>query len=224
MMNLPAKLHLSAQELELLNNKEWILTRHTITRKVYDMFGSVNEELKAEAEPYKYLFPENIQCENGKISKGENYQLLPYVILDYPSFFHKDRIFAIRTMFWWGNFFSVTLHLSGVHKQTFTNDPVTVFPFLQKHAFSICVNEDEWQHHFRNDNYKSASDISLSQFTKIAGKQFLKISKNIPVAEWDHAPQFIINTFREIMQFLAISYPGGKKDLLPGSPTAGSDL
>ena len=48
-----------------------------------------------------------------KIAKGENYLQLPYVLLDYPRCFDKENIFAIRTMFWWGNFFSITLHLSG---------------------------------------------------------------------------------------------------------------
>ncbi|HUS03429.1 MAG TPA: hypothetical protein VMY77_16935, partial [Chitinophagaceae bacterium] len=105
---MPAKIQLSPEELELVNTTQWILSKHAITKKVYDLFGDLSLELKNEAHSYNYLFPENLQYQSGKISKGENYRLLPYVILDYPAFFWKDRIFAIRTMFWWGNFFSVT--------------------------------------------------------------------------------------------------------------------
>src|SRR5438552_3801445 len=100
---LPAKLQLSETETELIKNTEWILSKHVITRKVYSLFGEISELLKTEAEPYNYIFPDNIKYQSGKISKGENYRLLPYVILDYPSFFWKEKIFAVRTMFWWGN-------------------------------------------------------------------------------------------------------------------------
>ena len=137
---MPAKIQLSPEETELVQNTEWILNKHIITKKVYDMFGDLSLLLKNEAEVNSYLFPPNIQSQSGKISKGENYQLLPYVILDYPAFFGKDKIFAVRTMFWWGNFFSVTLHLSGIYKQQFTADSEAVFSFLQKEDF-FCLHK-----------------------------------------------------------------------------------
>jgi len=221
---LPANLQLSQKETDLIKNTEWILSKHVITKKVYSLFGEISEQLKVEVQPFNYLFPENIINQSGKISKGENYRLLPYVILDYPAFFWKDRIFAVRTMFWWGNFFSVTLHLSGIHKEKFLSDPGLIFPFLREKNFYISIGEDEWQHHFEPDNFVEAKNISIAEFQKIAGKQFFKISKKIPVSEWNNAPEFILDSFREIMQFLRISYPAGKTDLLPGFPKAGSDL
>ena len=208
-----AKIQLSPQEMELVNNTQWILTKHIITKKVFDMFGDLNERIRKEAEPYNYLFPDNIKYQNGKISKGENYQLLPYVILDYPSFFWKNRVFAIRTMFWWGNFFSVTLHLSGSHKEKYITNNEEFFSFLQKNNFFICINKDEWQHHFQKDNYIAASSIALHQFKAINEKDFFKISKKISLDQWKNANEFIINSFREIMQLLKISYPTDKKDL-----------
>ena len=35
-----------------------------------------------------------------------------------PAVFSKENIFAIRTMFWWGNFFSISLHVSGKYFKT----------------------------------------------------------------------------------------------------------
>lgn len=35
-----------------------------------------------------------------------------YLILDYPGMLSTENIFAVRTLFWWGNIFSVSLHLS----------------------------------------------------------------------------------------------------------------
>jgi len=54
-----------------------------------------------------------------KISRGENYLGLPYLVLDYPRLFRPDAVLAIRTFFWWGHFFSSTLQLSGGYKTEF---------------------------------------------------------------------------------------------------------
>lgn len=221
-MGTTAKIQLSQEELELVTKTEWILSKHIITRKVYNMFGDISAVLKNEIALHNDLFPENLQYKSGKISKGENYRLLPYVILDYPAFFWKDRILAIRTMFWWGNFFSVTLHLSGVYNEQFGKKTPGLFSLLQKNNFFICVNEDEWQHHFEPDNYMPVSAITIHEFEVMKEKKFFKVSKKISLSEWQNAEEFIINTFREIIQLLRISYQGGKKDLLPGFPKAGS--
>lgn len=223
--NMSTKIQLSQEEIELVNNTDWIVTKRIITKKVYEMFGDINERMKKEIDTsYSHLFPENIKHQSGKISQGENYQLLPYVILDYPAFFWKDRAFAIRTMFWWGNFFSVTLHLSGIYKEKLVSNSNDVLTFLQSNNFFVCVNEAEWQHNFEENNYVSSPAISLQQFASINEKAFFKVSKKISLSEWDNANEFALKSFREIMQLLQISYPAGKKDLLFEFPKAGSDL
>lgn len=212
-METTAKIQLSADELALVQNTEWILTRHLITKKVFEMFGSLNEVFKSEAEEFNYLFPENIKYQNGKISKGENYRLLPYVMLDYPAFFWKDRIFAIRTLFWWGNFFSVTLHLSGVHKEKYLRNGEAIFSYLQEKDFFVCINDDEWEHHFATENYLPASALSVADWETVIQKDFIKISKKIPLSKWSEANEFIIDCFREMMQLLKLSFPAGRTGL-----------
>jgi len=217
----PTKLRLSADEMELVDNAEWILTKHGIIKKVYEMFGEINEMMKNEVATRDYLFPQNLRYRGGKISKGENYQMLPYVILDYPSFFVKNNIFAIRTMFWWGNFFSITLHLSGYHKTKFINTP-SVLSFLKENSFFICIGEDEWEHHFKEENYRLAAAISDEEYDKIMELDFFKAAKKLPLTQWDHAYDFIMKSFGEILELLQINFQGDKKDLLPGSPIVGS--
>jgi len=220
----PTKLRLSAEEMELANNAKWILTKHRIIKKVYEMFGEINEMMKSEVANRDYLFPQNLRYQGGKISKGENYQMLPYVILDYPSFFVKNNIFTIRSMFWWGNFFSVTLHLSGYHKTKFINDKPTLLSFLKRNNFFICVNEEEWQHHFKEENYELATTITEATYNKIMKQNFFKVAKKLPLIQWDNAYDFIMKSFGEILELLQINFQGDKKDLLPGSPIIGSGL
>ena len=224
-MNNSSKLQLSAEEMELVSNTEWILTKHGIIKKVYEMFGEINDMMRSEVMGSNHLFHENLKFrQGGKISKGENYQMLPYVILDYPSFFEKDNIFTVRSMFWWGNFFSITLHLSGYHKTRFINNKPAFLSFLKRSNFFICINEEEWQHHFKEGNYALASAITNEEYTQLIKQDFFKVAKKLPLIRWENAYDFIMESFREILELLQINFQGDKKDLLPGSPTIGSGL
>lgn len=208
-----AKIQLSKDEIELVGNTEWILTKHRIIKKVYTMFGEISQIIKEEILNSDSLFLESIKYHGGKISKGDNYQLLPYVMLDYPSFFKKENIFAVRSMFWWGNFFSITLHLSGQPKTMFiTHDPA-LMNYLREKDFYICTNNDQWHHHFKEDNYTPVSQMSWIQFEKTIEKDFFKVAKKMSLSEWDNAFSFFKKSITEIIGILQISSPACRKDL-----------
>lgn len=105
----------SDAELQMACNQEVILTKNRIIEKVYDQFGAFGRNLYDLLEPVQKVFPE----ETGvmpKISKGELYRGLPWVMLDYPRWFnHQKGHLAIRVMFWWGNYFVVQLQVSGIY-------------------------------------------------------------------------------------------------------------
>lgn len=140
-MNTAAKIHFSKLETELIKNKEWILTKHSIINKVYQLFGEMHEIYKQISEQEKILLPSFYKNTGGKISKGENYRGLPFVILDHPALFSKENIFAVRTMFWWGNFFSISLHVSGKIFQINKNFS-NLLAYLHEKNFYVCVNEN----------------------------------------------------------------------------------
>src|SRR6266511_3807431 len=103
----PAKIRLSAKEMELVTNADWILTKNGIIQKVKQLLSDlllVQEDMLHKFRPF---LPAETGMSPAKISKGENYKGLPYLILDHPRYFGKDNVFAIRTLFWWGHFFSV---------------------------------------------------------------------------------------------------------------------
>jgi hypothetical protein len=222
-MSIEAKIHLSAVETELIQNKEWILTKHVIIHKVYRLFGELNEIYKQISEQEEIHLQELYKNAGGKISKGENYEGLPYVMLDYPALFSRENIFAIRTMFWWGNFFSITLHTSG-EKFKLKGDFFKLLAYLRENNFFVCVNEKEWHHSFELSNYIAAKELDQQKLEQISNKNFFKISKNLELNKWDEAPEFLEKSFREIIGFIKISFPAGGKVLSPGFPKAGSGL
>jgi hypothetical protein len=193
------KIILSAKELELVCNTDWILTKHALIQKVYGLFGEVQQANEKLLSENKDQFPPEVFINSPKISKGENYKLLPYVMLDYPRYFSKDDAIAIRTFFWWGNFFSVSLQLSGSFKTNAAETLHQNFEWLQQKEYWICVNDEPWQHHFNDDNFVLLQTINREQFWAILQrKSFVKLSKKMPLQQWQDAPVFIMKTFEEL--------------------------
>src|SRR5580704_6024625 len=115
-----ANLQLSPEEIRLVTDPAWILTKNSVMGKVVAMMAALSED-------YKEIWGERpggggvaaAFTAGPKISRGEHYRGLPWVMLDYPRAFGREDVLAIRTMFWWGHTFSVTLHLKGRYQQLF---------------------------------------------------------------------------------------------------------
>ena len=106
-------------------------------------------------------------------------------------------------MFWWGHFFSTTLHLSGKFKDQYGVYLLDAFPLLGREDFSICINDDEWEHHFELDNYRDVSSMSREVFAQHAcGRSFTKIARKVPLQQWDDAPQLLYGRFDFFLQLL----------------------
>lgn len=208
------KITLSAKELELVCNKEWILTKQVIIQKVYACFGELALVMKQAISRHDGMLPTEVATGSPKISRGENYHGLPYIMLDYPRFFTKEDTVAIRTFFWWGNFFSINLHLSGRFKTNAIPALIANLKTLQQRDYFVCVHEDPWEHHFETGNYISLKEYSEQVFTTMLYREtFVKIAKKIPVQQWDAAPVFLENHFMEmIMMLLQVNYPGDETD------------
>lgn len=224
-MNEKSKIDLSASEMELVCNKEWILTKLIIIDKVYELFGTLAKQMQLRTWILKERLPTQATNSNPKISKGENYQSLPYVMLDYPRHFTRESALAIRTLFWWGNFFSINLHLAGECKVKATPLLKASFKTLQLKGYSICTHTDPWQHHFDVNNFIPLAMITASEFSSILEREpFLKIAKQITLQQWDAAPVFLENHFNEMIMLLQVNCPADEINLSPGIPITGSDL
>lgn len=198
-----SKVQLSAFEMKLVTNTEWILTKNDILQKVKLLLEQLQNEQEDFLHAYPGILPAEVMTVPGKVSKGENYKGLPYLVLDYPRFFGKDDHFAIRSMFWWGNFFSQTLHLSGTYKTNHEHKIESSFSFLKEQSFFICISDEQWEHHFEVNNYLPVSEMSDKEFRScIRSKDFIKIAQRFPLEEWDNAADILLDSFRKTIQWL----------------------
>ncbi|WP_205508803.1 hypothetical protein [Longitalea arenae] len=196
-----AKIQLSAEELSLVQNAGWLLTKNTIIEKVYALFGEIAQEVQGDPTGLAALGIENVLVPSAKISKGENYKGLPWVVLDFPRSFDRQHTFAIRTMFWWGHFFSVTLHLKGRYKDQFQQKLIVNLPLLTAQQFYLCVSEDEWRYEFEEDNYKPLTQLDSSAIEKILlANDFCKLSAKISLPQWNESKALILGLYKTIVK------------------------
>lgn len=202
-----AKIQLSTEELSLVQNAHWLLTKNTIIEKVYTLFGDIAHQSLSRFSGMRDNFNANpaillseALIPSPKISRGENYGGLPWVMLDYPRLFNRQDTFAIRTLFWWGHFFSVTLHLKGRYKQQYQQNLLTNLPLLASRQFYLCVSGDEWRHEFEEDNYKPLTQLNSSAVEEILlANDFCKLSAKISLPHWNRSKELIIDLYETIV-------------------------
>jgi len=191
-----AKIRLSEEEIQLVGNSEWILTKNRILEKIKGLLLEVLSKQQDLLQKNPGLLPASLLQTSPKISRGENYRGLPWLVLDYPRHFSKPDVFAIRTLFWWGQFFSVTLHLSGAYKQQMIDTLVERADLFAAAGCFYCINEDEWEHHLQPDNYVPLSDTEPQQrATLLRSKRFLKLCLVIPLNDWEKVQQQLFAAF-----------------------------
>ena len=188
-------------EFDCLNDKDFLLTKIEVTKKIITLLGEVEQALAPAIEANRW--PNQILAKSGKISKGEMYEGLPYFILDFPRYFHKADVFAFRTLCWWGNFFSSTLHLGGEHLDDNRGKLISAVENIIASDAYICVNETPWEYHYRSNNYLEANQFDQKQLTEfLRTRAFIKISYKWSLEDYDDLPQLVLSSFKKTISWL----------------------
>jgi len=197
------KIQLSPEEMQLVTNSEWILTKHRIIDKVYHLFGNLSDQMQLYLQEKNALYPSGLLQFAPKISKGEQYESLPYVVLDYPRVFSKEDVFAVRSFFWWGNYFSITLHLKGKYRERYGRKIATAMTENKLEGYYYSFSGGEFNFDLRGKNYQRVNDITEEKYAEMEQADFLKISYQIPFKHWNSVEQTLMQVFRHCMQLLA---------------------
>ncbi len=198
-----AKIRLSPKERELVTDARFILTKNDILQKTKELLGHLHLKYQDHLQKKLGALPAVVNQTSPKISRGENYKGLPWLVLDYPRSFSHESVFAIRTMFWWGNFFSITLHLSGQHKELYAKKIIAAYPLLKKNGFSCNAGSEQWEHHFKKDNYVPLTKMKKKEFQSfILQGTFLKLANKIPLKKWDKASVILYRYFKQLLEML----------------------
>jgi hypothetical protein len=169
----------STKELEIINDTDFFRLKSTVTQKFYQLFGKLIHEIKAEKNLLNFDFPKGMDITNGKITKGENYLGLPYVVADFPKIFNQQGVFTFRMWFWWGNYILFSWHLSGDYLIAQQKFLISKFEDFKKADFLIFIGTDEWQQHISKGSYLALKNVSKTDYEKLITKPFFKICQKI---------------------------------------------
>jgi hypothetical protein len=194
-----AKLQLSADEMNLATNKDIILTKHRVVRKVCELMGALSAQMQVHLPGSHSFLRQEITSLSPKISRGEQYRQMPYVVLDYPRIFSRQHVFAIRTFFWWGHYFSSTLHLKGKYQQQYEPAVVAAIGKGWLNNYLMATNGDEFNFDETQAQYEKIKDSGSAYITEKFKQSFVKISHSYPITEWDRLPAVLFEDFTKYL-------------------------
>lgn len=184
-----ANVNLSIEELEAVTDPAWILTKNRVMEKTVALFEGLAPQYEKILANQPGL-PALVTAVPAKISKGENYQGLPHVMLDFPRIFTRTDVLAIRSFFWWGHYFSITLQLSGMYRQWLHVDSLK-----DLNGWYLATGKDPWDHDLDGEHYRALTPME----TNLDERDFIKLAKKIPLDQWDHAGIFFLENFETIV-------------------------
>ncbi len=188
---------LSSAEQNAVKNPEYILTKNSIINKVATLFGELSMEYASLHN--KLNTPKFALQLHPKISKGENYLGLPYLMLDFPRIFEKNHVFAIRSFFWWGNYFSITLHVKGKYKPL-----IHLKSMVESNTkWMYYIGIDEWENNVHVHNLLPISSTHLDFLVKdFQEKSFVRVVQLFDLSKWDNVKDMFLHAYTDILQTL----------------------
>jgi hypothetical protein len=194
---------LTKEELSLLKNAEILLLKNTALARIQDCLTRFQHALDTYSKGINDLSNLLPESSTTKLSKGENYKGLPYVVLDYRAHYTKTNIFAFRTLFWWGYFFSFSLHLQGTFLENFRTNLLANSAKLTASDFYICIYETPWQYDFTDKNYVKISELNNIELTALlSSKSFIKIAHKINLDEFNKLDEIGVSTFEKMLKLI----------------------
>lgn len=188
---------LNTIEQSTVLDADFILRKNRIIEKVFGLFGALQEAMAAQPVIAGLQLPGG---QPPKISRGEQYRGLPYVILDYPRQFSREDIFACRTFFWWGRFFSITLHLAGASLEQYRRQLGGLQESLS--GWSVCVQDDPWEHHFEEENYRATTSLTAAQWRGLMQGTFIKLARKYDLQEWENLLSTAVADYTALLHML----------------------
>lgn len=188
------KIILSEAEQLLITNAGVILTKNAIVEKTCLLFSRLADSYQQQSRFVQNILPEEFSA-LPKISRGEKYEALPWVMLDYPRCFHKKNgQLAIRTFFWWGHFVSIQLQATGTYV------PGIVAAWQQWHCqhpgWMAGYATNAWDYRLPAPNWEPIAG------TQIPEDKSLKLAKKFELSEWDKLETDLPQQFGELLQLL----------------------
>lgn len=187
---------LTKHELNFARNTSYPLAKHQIVQKVSQLFQHLGQKLVRDFENHPL-----IQSTEYKITRGDNYRFMPYLVLDFPRITGKNFPITCRTFFWWGHYFSCTIIV-----QTALIDLDKTAELLAfKRKTRLLVGADLWEQDLQSAAYTKLSKLSPGEIkTLLEQQEYLKIATKIALSEFEGLEEPATKAYSKMLSQICI--------------------
>lgn len=198
-----ANIYFSHDEIDFLTDLEIFPLKRSLLERLSLLFIEIEQNLNLECSNNNFLFPEGVLIKKGKISKGDNYNNQPYLVLDYPRLLEKNNIFCLRTIFWWGNYFSNAFILSGSMLDRYQNSLIDNFLKLKNTEWYFSINKDPWKLEISKENYIKVKNLDKDFIENhVRTFNYIKIAGIYPISEYKKLSDTSVIFFKNFLDIL----------------------
>jgi hypothetical protein len=193
----------SAEEIDLMGDGELLLAKRKIISKMADRFSVVEGKFRQIMlrESGLHLPPDTL-VKAGKVSRGENYKGLPYLVLDYPRLMTRHDVLNIRLLFWWGHYFTLSLHVAGGFWQEKKPNILKNIGALTFEKIRFQVDGSPWENDIFSGHFQDLNPSDSVQTLSIEKSTFLRLSYHLPLNETPNLDEFATKGFKKFMSIL----------------------
>lgn len=166
-------INLTKHEIEMATDTFYPFMKQQIMDKMCNILDEVGQQVSSEVFANTPIY---------KVTKGENYKRLPYVVVDCPQLSGPHLPLACRTLFWWGYGFSFNLIIpqaklanNAAYSLSQLEDWILIGDHLweneideQYYKQGLSQEAPYWQAHIQNQTYlRIACMHNLYQYGRI---------------------------------------------------------
>ncbi len=172
---------LTKHELNFAKSTVYPITKQEIIQKVGVLFQELGKNLCHQVNDHLPL-----KSTAYKITRGENYKRMPYVVLDYPQLSGNQFPVVCRTLFWWGHYFSCSLLI----RRDLIDIEATAKTILKLKKCRIWIGTNLWEHDLKSGEYAKVAKMSCAEIITILEAQpYLKLTAKIPLEAFGSVSQ-----------------------------------
>jgi hypothetical protein len=188
-------INLTKKELLFASDTFYPITKQKVLRKISSLMDNTAKNIY-EAYQNKLLFYEN-EGFIKKLSKGENYKEMPYLVIDTPQINGPGFKTLFRIVFWWGHYFTLNYY---VHRSMIAD----YYLHSWKKTY-LCSNMScLWENDLRQQEFIRLASNDKRTLTLSTDITYLRLVRKVKIDKADQLNQIGIQWMAEISDRIGI--------------------
>ena len=165
---------LTKHELDFISDPIYMQMKQKLIRNFYDAMHGMGSWLMAKYYPNSKL--------NFKVTRGENYMDMPYVVLDTPQLSTQHMENHLRVMIWWGHYISMQYFI------WIDENTMAKLKQLTHLPYKVLITDNLFNNKLEDVDFVDTSNINENSLTP---NKLTKICCSVALSELENLEQHI---------------------------------